>query len=203
MNKKKLLDKVANLTDNINKKVRKFRKENLSNFYENKLNYVTAKYDKKINLTMDSGYLTKSKRELDKLSLKELEGLYNNLHSLQTNKDFGTVKRFRIYETKQLSKTANTLKELIGEEKFNELKGVKSEVDLVKEFISRKKEMSDARGGTYVSNQILNEMYLEVPNIDEEEMQDSLRAIKKMERAREMMNRNNIQMEGRKRNGNR
>lgn len=203
MERKELLNKVAYLTDNINKKVRKFRNDGLGNFYENKMNYATAKFDRKINLTMESGFLTKSKKELGKLTDKELEQLYTNLHNLQTNKDYGTLNRFKATEKVQLGKTANTLKSLMGNDKFNKLMGNMSEVELVKEFIKRKNEMTNARGGTYVSNQILMQMYLDLGNEDEKDQQDTQRAIAKMERARELMERNNVSMEGRRRNGNR
>lgn len=203
MERNELLKKVAYLTDNINKKVRKFREQDLGNFYENKLNYATAKFDKKINLTMESGYLTKSKTELGKLTDKELMQLYTNLQGVQTNKDYGTVKRFKVTEKIQLGKTASTLKSIIGEEKFNKLMGNMSEVDFIKEFIKRKSEMTAQRGGVYSSTHILMQMYLDIPNESETEQQDTKRAIAKMERARELMERNNSQMEGRRKNANR
>lgn len=203
MERNELLKKVANLTDNINKKVRKFKNEGLENFYENKMNYATMKFDKKINLTMESGYLTKSKKELGKLNDKELSQLYDNLRNLQTNKDYGTVKKFKVTEKVQLGKSASTLKSLIGEEKFNKLMGNMSEVDFIKEFIKRKGEMNNSRGSVYSSSQILLQMYLNLPNENETDIQDTQRAIAKMERARELMDRNTTQLESRRKNGNR
>lgn len=205
MSKEMLLKKVAYLTDNLNKKARSFRKENLGNLYEHRLNYVTAKYDRKINLTMESGYLTKSKRELGKLSEKDLASLYNDLKSFQTNKDYGTVKKYRKTEKKIFSKTAQGLKETIGEERYNKLKENMTEDELIQEFIKRKKEEQERRGrkSNISSNQILLDMYNDLPNLTEEEKSDTMRAINKMEQARELMSRNAVSMEGRRKNGNR
>jgi hypothetical protein len=197
------IEKLAYLTDNINKKVRKFRNEGLDKFYENKLNYVTAKYDRKIGLTMESGFLTKSKKEIGKLSDRELKDLYDRLHKFQTNQEYGTVKRFKVTESVQLSKTASTLRDLIGEEEYLLLKGNKTEVEFVKEFIKRKEEFTNSRGRTYVSNQIMNEWLLESGQLTEQQKQDSLRAVEKMKRANELLARNTSEMEGRRKNGNR
>lgn len=203
MERKQLLNKVANLTDNINKKVRAFREADLNKFYEIKLNKATAQFDKKISLTMESGYLTKSKKELDKLSTKELEKLFDNLKSLQTDKEYGTVKRFKATEKIKLDKTASRLRELLGDEKYNKLKGDKTDTELVKEFIKRKEELNGKRGSTYNSNQVINTMYLESGNLSQEEQQDTMRAIDIMSEAREQMSRNQVSREGRAKNGNR
>lgn len=204
MNKNELLKKVAYLTDNMNKKVRKFRENGNGDFYENQLNYATAKFDKKINLTMESGFLTKSKKELGKLSENDLGLLYERLQKLNTNEKFGTVQKFKKFETNNMDKTASSLKSLLGEEKYNKLKGNKSDSDFVKEFIERKKEFSNSRGKVYSSNQVLNDMYLSLPNLSEEDMQDTQRAIAKIERGRELLERNDkMRKEGRQPNGNR
>ena len=202
MDKNQLVNKIATLTDNMNKKIRKFRANETGDFYENKLNYATAKFDKKINLTMESGFMTKSKKEIGKLTNKELQSLYENLQGVNNNKDYGTVKKFKKTEIVQLGKSASTMKSMIGEERFNKLMGEKSEVEFMKEYIARKQEMNNARGSTYSSNQILMDMLLLVPN-DEDEKKDIMRAVNKMERARELMNRNVETMKGRRKNGNR
>lgn len=205
MERNELLKKVANLTDNINKKIRKFRSEGVGDFIENKLNYATMPFDKKdnVNITMESGFLTKSKKELGKLTDKELQKLYDNLQGVNKSKDYGTVKKFKIWEDKHLDKTASTLKDLIGNDKFNDLLGGRSQNDVVKDFIRRKEEESNKRGGTFSSTQILNDMILDSGKLSEEETQDTLRAIAKMERANELMRENIIDMQGRRKNGNR
>lgn len=198
---REILAKVINLTDNMNKKIRAFRNKGLGKFIENKLNYATAKYDKKINLTMKSGFLTKGSKELGKLSDKELNELYERLQKVNLNEGYGTVKKFEKTETKLLDKTAQGLKAVIGEDKFRELQGNKTEKEFVKEFIERKKELKNSRGITYSSNQILTMMYLEMPSKSDDE--ETLETLQRMERGREMLERmNNINKGKRGRNGN-
>lgn len=202
MDRNELLKKVAYLTDNVNKKIRSFRKEDVGNFYEHKLNYVTANFDKKINLTMESGFLTKSKRELSKLSTKELNKLYEGLRYMQTNDIYGNIKKYKTYETTQLTKTASTMQSILGKEKFNALLGDKSMNDFVKEFAKRLNEEREKKGKTYGSKQELLQMAIELPT-SEDEKKEYLRTAESMEKQREMMMRNTVQMEGRRKNGNR
>jgi hypothetical protein len=202
MDRNELLKKVAYLTDNVNKKIRAFRKEEAGNFYEHKLNYVTASIDKKINLTMESGFLTKSKRELNKLTTKELNKLYEGLRYMQTNDVYGNIKKYKTYETTQLNKTASTMQSILGKEKFNALLGDKSMNDFVKEFAKRLNEEREKKGKTYGSKQELLQMAIELPT-SEDEKKEYLRTAESMEKQREMMMRNTVQMEGRRKNGNR
>lgn len=202
MDKNTLVNKIATLTDNMNKKTRQFRKYDVGDFYEQKLNYATAKFDMKIKLTMESGFMTKSKKEIGKLSEKDLQKLYENLQGVQLNKTWGNMKKFKVNEKIQLSKSASTMLDLLGEDRYNRLKGDMNEVDFLKEFIKRKKEMNNVKGTTYNSNQILLDMLLKVPTT-EDEKQDMLRAVDKMERARELIDRNTVTMKGRRKNGNR
>jgi hypothetical protein len=202
MEREELLKKTAYLTDNINKKVRSFKKENYGGYYDYMLNNTTAEYDTKINLKMKSGYLTKSKKELNKLSDLDLQNLYDDLQKLQTNEKHGTTKRFNQIEKPNLEKSLSTIKNTIGVERFNKIKGDKSEVDTMIEFIKRKDELNNKKGATYSSIQILVQMSIENPT-SEEDKKIMLRTADRMEQARELMQRNTVVMEGRRKSGNR
>lgn len=201
MDKKELIQKVAYLTDNMNKKIRSFRKEDYK-IFETKVNYALNNFKDTANLILPSGFMTKSKKELDKLSEAQLNKMYANLHNLNVDPKAGTVKRFKETEKVVLSKSAQTIKSLLGEERYNKLKGSMSEVDFIKEFAKRKSEIEDLNKGTYGSMQVLMMMYLDIEDLEDDEVQTATRAVTKMERARELMNRNDVNMKGRNKRGN-
>jgi hypothetical protein len=70
------------------------------------------------------------------------------------------------------------------------------------EFIKRKDELNNKKGATYSSIQILVQMSIENPT-SEEDKKIMLRTADRMEQARELMQRNTVVMEGRRKSGNR
>lgn len=191
MNRQQYINKIANLSNNLNNKRRQFIENEYGNLYDYKMNQTTAEFDRKINFTMDSGYFTKSKKEIGKLNDKDLEKLYNKLYNLQHNDTYGTVKKYKIYENAIFDKSARGIMDIIGEEKYNKLKGDMSQSEFIKEFIKRKNEEMNSRGATYSSTQILEQMYLEQLG-EGEEKENTMRALKRLERAREVAERGKV-----------
>ena len=202
MNKQELIQKVSTLTDNMNKKIRSFRKEGLNKSYENKINYAVNNFKDTANIILPSGFMTKSKKELDKLSESELNRMYANLHNLNVDPKIGTVKRFKEVEKVLLGKSAQTMKSILGEERYNKLKGSMSEVEFLKEYSKRKEELEAQDHRTYDSNQVLMKMYLDIADPEDDEYKTTQRVVKQMEEARELMNRNSVTMKGRNKRGN-
>jgi hypothetical protein len=202
MERKELLKKVAYLTDNVNKKIRSFSNNNLGGYYNYMLNKATEDYADKIALTTTSGYLTKGKKELGKLNDEDLQGLYDNLKKLQTSDTHSTPTKFKKYEEGNLHKSAAAIKEIIGEKRFKSIQGKQSEADIVIEFIRRKEEELEKEGSTYSSSQILVDMAIEHP-INAKDKKALTRTAEVMEKARKLINRNTIDMESRRKNGNR
>ena len=202
MDRNQLINKIANLSNNLNKKKRAFEENDYGEFYENKLNQMAAQFDRKINLTMESGYLTKSKKEIGKLSDKDLQKLYNKMHDLQTDTRHGTVKKYNNYLNLNLTQSAETLRNTVGDDMFNKLLGDKELIPFMKQFMKDLGREREKFGASYSSEQLMNEMYKNLDIDNDDERKAIMRTIQKKEKIHDILSRNKVSNKGGRKVGN-
>lgn len=202
MDRNQLINKIANLSNNLNKKKRAFEENDYGEFYEYKLNQMAAQFDRKINLTMESGYLTKSKKEIGKLSDKDLQKLYNKMHDLQTDTRHGTVKKYNNYLNLNLNQSAETLRNTVGDDMFNKLLGDKELIPFMKQFMKDLGREREKFGASYSSEQLMNEMYKNLDIDNDDERKAIMRTIQKKEKIHDILSRNKVSNKGGRKVGN-
>jgi len=94
MDNKELKKKITSLVKNLNSKRRKFAEAGFKDDFEHKLNTATKFAEPKATLTLESGNLSYSDKEFNKLSDLELKKLYTNLYRVQ-NTGSSTVKKYK------------------------------------------------------------------------------------------------------------
>ena len=116
MTKNTVIDKIINQANSLNKKIKAFKKEGITDhndFIHAMFNDEQMKYNK-------SGSLTKSKKFYEKQNILQLQRTLNVLTKINNHDVFGTVRKYKTFATESWNTLQFTIKEILIGKGYNE-----------------------------------------------------------------------------------
>lgn len=158
LNKDETIKKIINQANSLNKKIKAFNDENITEYQEYINNYIQSKYHS------SSGRITKSKKVLEQQNIVELKQLLSSLIQINNNETYGTINKYKKVVSKSIANAKDTFKDYLIDKGYDE-----HEVELVINsgtFLDSVSKALNDMGGGYGSNQTMEKVFLEYSSLD-------------------------------------
>lgn len=168
MTKNEIINKIINQANSLNKKVKTFKNEGITDHYDliqSMFNDQQMEYNK-------SGSLTKSKKFYGNQNMLELQRTLSILTKINNHDVFGTVRKYKNFATEQWTTLQHTVKEILLKKGYSE-----DEVNLVtssKAFYNSLLIAFKELKKNYGSDQVIEKVYLQYANMSEEEIKQAV-----------------------------
>lgn len=167
MTKKDVIAKIINQANSLNKKIKSFKSEGITDHYD----FITAMFNSdQMKYVKGSGALTKSKKFFEKQNILQLQKTLNTITKINNHDVFGTLNKYNNFKTESWQTLVDTVKNHLTGKGY-------SESDVMMIITSRNFNNSlymafkDVQKG-YGSLQVIEKVYLQYAQgtITEEEI---------------------------------
>lgn len=168
MTKNEVINKIINQANSLNKKVKSFKNEGITDHYD----LVQSMFNDKQMEFNASGSITKSKKFYGNQNMLELQRTLTILTKLNNHDVFGTVRKYKKFATEQWTTLQHTVKEILLKKGYAE-----DDVNLVissKAFYNSLLIAFKELKKNYGSEQVVEKVYLQYANMSEEDIKQAV-----------------------------
>ena len=158
MTKNEIINKIINQANSLNKKVKSFKNEGITDHYD----LIQSMFNDQQMQFNNSGSLTKSKKFYGNQNILELKRTLNILTKINNHDVFGTVKKYKNFATDQWNTLQHTVKEILLNKGYseNDVNLVISSKSFYNSLLIAFKELKK----NYGSEQVVEKVYLQYAN---------------------------------------
>ena len=168
MTKNEVINKIIKQANSLNKKVKSFKNEGITDHYD----LVQSMFNDKQMQFNESGSITKSKKFYGNQNMLELQRTLNILTKLNNHDVFGTVRKYKKFATEQWTTLQHTVKEILLKKGYSE-----DDVSLVissKAFYNSLLIAFKELKKNYGSEQVVEKVYLQYANMSENDIKQAV-----------------------------
>lgn len=158
MTKNEIINKIINQANSLNKKVKSFKNEGITDHYD----LIQSMFNDKQMEYNKSGSLTKSRKFYGNQNILELKRTLNVLTKINNHDVFGTIRKYKQFATESWTTLQHTVKEMLINKGYSE-----DEVNMVitsKSFYNSLLIAFKEIGKSYGSEQVVEKVYLQYAN---------------------------------------
>lgn len=155
MTKNEVINKIINQANSLNKKIKSFKNEGITDHYD----FIQAMFNDKQMAYNKSGSLSKSKKFYGEQNMLELKRTLNILTKINNHDVFGTIRKYKNFATEQWTTLQDTVKDILLRKGYAE-----SDINLIvssKSFYNSLLIAFKELGKNYGSDQVVEKVFLE------------------------------------------
>lgn len=173
-NKNLIINKIINQANSLNKKIKTFKDDNITDHYD----FIQAMFNDKQMKYNKSGSLTKSKKFYESQNILQLQRTLNILTKINNHEVFGTKNKYKKFATESWVTLQHTVKEVLMNKGYNE-----DEINMIvstKSFYNSLLLAFKDVGRGYGSDQVIEKVFLQY-NTSNLEQSDIEKAVSDIE----------------------
>lgn len=168
MTKNEIINKIINQANSLNKKVKTFKDEGITDHYD----LIQSMFNDKQMEYSKSGSITKSKKFYGNQNMLELQRTLNILTKINNHDVFGTIRKYKQFATEQWTTLQHTVKEILLKKGYSEadINMVTSSKAFYNSLLIAFKELKK----NYGSEQVVEKVYLQYANMSEDDIKQAV-----------------------------